>query len=170
MTKEEILGKYVEAKNTPSDINEHMETLLNYANKCNHVTEFGVRGVVSTWAFLASNADKVISYDIFDVAVPVIEKFTFICADDLQVEIEQTDMLFIDTLHFYDQLKAELNLHHSKVNKYIAMHDTEIYKDNGEFGKGGLMLAIREFLAEHREFSMEFQTPINNGLTILRRI
>ena len=38
--------------NTPSDINEHMPTLYQFACTCSHITEMGVREVVSTWAFL----------------------------------------------------------------------------------------------------------------------
>ena len=37
-----------------SDINEHIPVLTEYANSCEHVTEFGTRTGVSTWAWLAS--------------------------------------------------------------------------------------------------------------------
>ena len=30
-------------KSTPSDINEHLPTLLRYAQECDHITEMGVR-------------------------------------------------------------------------------------------------------------------------------
>ena len=35
-----------------SDINEHLPTLYEYACKCKHITEMGVRTGVSTTAFL----------------------------------------------------------------------------------------------------------------------
>ena len=34
----------------PSDINEHLPTLFNYATKCEIILECGVRGCVSSWA------------------------------------------------------------------------------------------------------------------------
>ena len=48
----------------PSDINQHLPTLKRYSDQCEVVVEMGVRNVVSTWAFLASNAREIISYDI----------------------------------------------------------------------------------------------------------
>ena len=34
---------------TPSDINEHLPTIIKYGQECDHITEMGVRGIVSTW-------------------------------------------------------------------------------------------------------------------------
>ena len=48
-----IEEKYRLACQTPSDIFEHLPTLRRYAEQCETVTELGVRGIVSTWAFLA---------------------------------------------------------------------------------------------------------------------
>ena len=44
--------KFQFLKRKPSDINEHLETLSNYASRCNSIFETGVRGVVSSWALL----------------------------------------------------------------------------------------------------------------------
>ena len=52
----------------PSDINEHVPTILQYGQECNHITEMGVRGILSTWAWLACEPkDKLISYDIHNI-------------------------------------------------------------------------------------------------------
>ena len=69
-----------------------------------------MRGCVSLYSFLSSNAARVIAIDIFDVRTPTVDKLQFFCADDLKIEIEQTDLLFIDTAHNYIQLKQELSL------------------------------------------------------------
>lgn len=53
-----INQKYIEQMQISSDINEHIETLYNYALQANHITEMGVRFVSSTWAFLNSNSKK----------------------------------------------------------------------------------------------------------------
>lgn len=169
-TPKEIEAKYQEFCNTPSDINQHLPKLREYYDQCESITEFGVRTCCSLLAALASSAKKVIAYDILDVWVPKVEKLTFICADDLKVEIEETDFLFIDTMHSYKQLKAELTLHAAKVNKWIGMHDTTIYKLHSEDGSApGLMQAIMEFLAECPEWELTYMSVENNGLTVLSR-
>ncbi len=169
LTKEQIHEKYLIAANTPSDINQHLPTLLKYANLCEHITEMGVRGVVSTWAFLESSASKVIAIDILNVAVPEVRKLTFICADDLQIEIEPTDMLFVDTRHCYVQCIQELNLHAKNVRKFIAFHDTNIFGEHGDDGGKGLNYAINEFMKNNSQWSLEFVATNNNGLTIIKR-
>ena len=57
-------SKYKNACEEVSDINEHIPTLKRYADLCEHVTEFGVRSAVSTWAWVASNAKTIRCYDI----------------------------------------------------------------------------------------------------------
>lgn len=166
MTIEE---KYQELCATPSDINIHLPTLREYADKCEHVTEFGVRGCVSLHAFLASKANKVVAYDIANVAVPDCPKLTFINADVLEVDIEPTDMLHIDTLHTFAQLHLELFWHADLVKKFIAMHDTTIFGEKGEDGEPGLNLAIKDFLTDNPEWSEIHRSEANNGLTILAR-
>ena len=52
--------------NTPSDINEHISTLIKYGSECEHITEMGVRWVVSTWAFLGAAPKVLKSYDMQD--------------------------------------------------------------------------------------------------------
>ena len=62
--------------------------------------------------------------------------------------------------HYYKQLKAELELHHSKVEKYIILHDTESCKM--ELGQ-----AILEFLKKNEEWTIIEHFSNNNGLTVL---
>jgi len=119
---------------TPSDINEHLPVLKEYYDKCEHVTEIGVRGAISLSAALASNAKKIVAIDIMNVAVPESDKLTFICASSLEIEIESTDALMIDSYHTYSQLKAELNMHSKNVRKWILMHDLQIFGLNGKDG------------------------------------
>lgn len=168
MTIEE---RYQELCRTPNDINEHLPVLREYADRCDHVTEFGVRGCVSLHAFLASKAKKVVAYDVANVAVPDCPKLTFINADVLTVEIEPTDMLFIDTLHQFFQLERELWKHARKVLEYLAFHDTEIFGEISEDGSTpGLNHAIKLFVERNREWRECYRSTANNGLTILERI
>ena len=95
-----------------SDINELLPILKEYASKVDRVTEFGVRTGCSTVAFLNSSAKQVVSYDIDDCEVAhylktlAPDRFTFIREDTSKIfNIAETDMLFIDTLHTYEQVK-----------------------------------------------------------------
>lgn len=175
--------------NTPSDINEHLPVLYAAAKKCDHITEFGIRAVVSTWAFLAAKPKKIISYDInmhpnINGAMQIAEheniSFIFNKEDTRKANIEQTDLLFIDTLHTYNQLTIELNKHYSFVNKYIILHDTTTYGEKDEEDsyhlekintaeKHGLKVAILEFLENHPEWKTKYTFTNNNGLTVLER-
>ena len=56
--------EYRIARDTPSDINEHIEILKSLADEVNHVTEMGTRTGVSTRAFLASDV-TLRAYDLF---------------------------------------------------------------------------------------------------------
>lgn len=169
MTEQEIETKYQELCATPSDIFIHLPILRHYADRCAHITECGVRGCVSLFAFLSSSASRVVAIDILDVWTPDISKLTFICADDTAIEIENTDFLFIDTVHCANHLRKELNLHAGKVGKYLGFHDVGIFGEHGDDGGLGLMYAINEFLSAHPEWRSVYFTTDNNGLMILER-
>ena len=159
-----------------SDINEHLCTLRDLANQCESVTEFGMREGNSTIAFLASTTKKVISYDIQDyqfgheLGVSFPGRFTFICQDTAKkFNIAPTDMLFIDTLHTYDQVKQEL-LKACQVRKFIAFHDTVLFGKDGEQGQEGINRAIEEFMADNKEWEIMADYKNNNGLLVLKHV
>jgi hypothetical protein len=190
---EKILEKYNQHKSTYSDINEHLETLYNLGKECSHITEMGVRWVSSTWPLVYSNPKKMISYDI--LKNPNITEVINLCneysinysfeeKDVLQLEIEPTELLFIDTLHTYNQLIKELEIHSNKVSKYIVLHDTEHFGRTDEdvyqhasnviketpSTKTGLMTAVEDFLSTELGQSWELFRVYknNNGLTVLK--
>jgi hypothetical protein len=165
-------------EHTP-DICEHLDTLTEYAKKCDHITEFGFRFGASFCALLLGAPKKLITYDIhipkaamglFQDLKPSTE-MEFHEKSTLEVEIEETDLLFIDTLHTYEQLRKELEMHGHKTRKYLAFHDTVTFGRKGEDGKThGLMDAIEEFLDANPHWAVEKHYENNNGLTILKRI
>lgn len=193
---EKIIQKFESKKNEYSDIHEHLETLRRYALECDRICEMGVRAIVSTWAFLASNPKKMISIDYynpenFGSSIKEVElicdeyniSFKFILANTLEVEIDECDLLFIDTWHDYKQLKMELHRHHTKVTKYIILHDTnsfafknepfyETYDSEREITNlpQGLIPAIDEFLCKNPQWYVYERFSNNNGLTILKKI
>ena len=179
------------------DINEHLPTLRKYASQCEHVTEMGTRFAISTFALIMGKPKKFISIDmnyhffkpheaeIVSFAEACGTPFQFVEADVLKIDIEQTDMLFIDTLHTYNQLSKELRKHEKSVNKWIVLHDTitfgqrdEDFYLNGEISeeikhdsisKRGLYNALIDFLAENNNWKIKEHFTNNNGLTIIER-
>jgi hypothetical protein len=169
-----------------SDINEHLVTIERYAKDCESAVELGVREMVSTWALISGLRKKCGKLLCVDIAYPSQNanpnlndaikyakdecvNLEFILESSLNINILEIDLLFIDTLHYYDQLIQELNLHGNKVKKYIIMHDTEICGLNGHENKRGLLEAINEFLANNPHWKIIEQFKNNNGLTILGR-
>jgi hypothetical protein len=141
-----------------SDINRHLPTIYRHARQCESIAEFGVRGIVSTWALLRGllengrSSKELVCVDI--EAVPELENvrniardqgitLTFHRQDSAICSIPEVDLLFIDTWHVYGHLKRELNNHHGKVRKYILMHDTETDGLVGESVRNGWDLAAQ---------------------------
>jgi hypothetical protein len=143
-----IQQKYDYLCNSPSDINEHLPTLFQYATECESILELGVRGCVSSWALVYGllnnnrNTKKIILNDIIQCDINELLyhstclgiDITYEWKNDLELELKQNvDLTFIDTWHIYGQLKRELEKYGSVTNKYIIMHDTtvdEIYGEN----------------------------------------
>jgi hypothetical protein len=140
-----IEEKYIFNCKNPSDINEHLPTLKKYADECSHITECGVRFVVSSYAFALSlkgkENNKLVQADIKKYA----QNFTFEkeCVNenvnmvfyeqsDLECPLEKTELLFIDTWHIYGHLKRELARWNTYVIKYIILHDTTTDAIHGE--------------------------------------
>lgn len=181
----ELLKKIYENRCfVPSDINEHLPTLRRYAEMCDHITEMGVREANSTFGFLMGKPKKMISIDILPIeafgneesAIKKIAEgngtdFEFILANSLEIEIGETDLLFLDTDHTYEQVKKELQLHGNKSKKFIIFHDTTTFARGG-FGndKIGIWMAIEEFLDDNPFWVIHEKYEHNNGLTILKRI
>ena len=193
---------------TPCDINEHLPVLFQYAKECESVLETGVSSCVSSWAFLhgllnnGKPAKTFLMNDIndctehikglLDLAICIPEvKVTYDWKNNLDLDVSgQTyDMVFIDTLHVYGQLKRELDKFSSVANKFIVMHDTTVDKTDGEAIRMnmnvdhlskttgfsveeltcGLGNAISEFLETNDEWYVVSELTNNNGLTVLGR-
>lgn len=168
---------YENACKIPSDINFHLPNLFDLSLECDHITELGVRNMNSSWAFLnalRTRGGKLVSVDIVSpqgINTDVVTKncknenvdFQFILGDSLKVELEPTDMLFIDTIHERQHLEKELELHAGKSKKYIAFHDVESCKEE-------LMPVIERFLMNHKEWKKLFTLHFNNGLLVIKHV
>ena len=196
---QDLEKKVNEIYRIPSDINKHIPAIIKLAQECDHITEMGVRKGVSTWAWLAgAPKDGLFSYDLYnpkywtgeldvikdieDTAEAYGIKFKFTEADVCEIEIEETDLLFIDTWHVYDQLKEELRIHANKARKYICFHDTTSFAHHAESNSSdhkwvgkltedkGLWDAVTEFLDENSDtWELQKRYEHNNGFTIIKR-
>lgn len=198
----ELLQTYEWHCKTPSDINEHIPILREMSYECSSVAEIGVRSLVSTWGILqglSENENTKKSYLGIDVEKPPDEKlkkakrlsrehgieFTFWHVNDMHIQLEPTDMLFIDSLHTYCHLTYELETFSRNIGKYICLHDTSDPWGNqnditytGDYSeypaaydrtKAGLWPAVVDFLKKHPEWSLFKQLTSNHGFTILKR-
>lgn len=142
-----VKNKYTHLSNIPSDINEHLPTLYNYAIKCESIIELGVRGCVSSWAFtygllnnnkptkelFLNDIEKCDIDELLNSSKDLNIKINYEWINDLKLEINQNyDLTFIDTWHVYGQLKRELEKYSKITNKYIIMHDTTVDEIFGE--------------------------------------
>ncbi len=185
-----------------SDIYEHLPTLRELARECSSAIEIGVRDIVSTWGILqglSETQEKTRSYLGIDLAFPPASKlslakrlsqgneiqFEFWPANDMEIDIPETDLLFIDSLHTYCHMTYELEKFSHKVTKIICMHDTsdpwgnaDDSSYNGDYSeyppyidrtKKGLWPAVVDFLSRHPEWTLQERKTNNHGFTILRR-
>lgn len=146
----DMLDTQLEIKSRiPSDINEHLYILHNYAKECSKIVECGVYNPCSSYAFANAIKDK--SENSLTMIDPFVsremEGFLEICKQtkvnaqfvnksDLEVEPTECELLFIDSWHVYAQLKRELALWHPYVKKYMLLHDTTIDEWYGESVRG----------------------------------
>lgn len=165
---------YEQARTSPSDFNEHVPRLRELATGCDHVVEFGKRRGVSSVAILAGQPKRFTSYDTkTDSQVSGLKnhmgscEFRFVQGDSLQVDIEECDLLFLDTIGTGQRLYDELKRHSPRCRKRICFHDTEVYGLNGEGGGPGMLAGMRRFLQEHLEWSVMEHHTNNHGFTIL---
>lgn len=178
MTASSLEAAFSTALQTRSDIVDHLPMLHKLATLVDSVTEFGVRGGVSTLAFLRAKPRRWTGYDVVrSEAVDRLEQFArdagvqfaFHQMDILALErIESTDLLMIDSLHTRDQVAHELSFAPA-VTKYIVLHDTETFGMTGERGKPGIWSAVSEFLRRHAEWSLQWHDARCHGLTVLER-
>lgn len=186
-----------------SDIFQHIPVLKDLSKQCESAIEIGIRDMVSTWGILqglTENSSSRRSYLGIDLVYPPEKnltlakrlsaangiQFDFWAANDMTIDIPESDLLFIDSLHTYCHLTYELETFCHKIKKYIAMHDTSepwgTEDDDHYFGdyseypahydrtKKGLWAAVEDFLAKHPEWILHERRFNCHGFTILRRV
>lgn len=154
------------------DSPNRFNTYIRYANQVNSIVEFGVYTGLSTTAFLSGFPKKLRSYDITDKYLTILDElnhfasinnidFKFQIGNSLEIEIEETDLLFIDTVHKKFHTLGELQRHSSKAKKYIILHDTRAWP--------GVFEAAFEFLVNDHNWHIVEHCNKDSGLLVLKR-
>jgi hypothetical protein len=166
---------YEVARTNPSDFHEHVVTIKELADKCEVVSEVAMWGKPSLVALCASNAKAVHSYSPIEKGE--WHKLKELENDRLQTrkldpsqEVEPTDLLFVDTHHTAQTVFDQLNANKDAVRKYMAVHTTETFGEKGDDGSPGVLVGIRKFVHENREWTVIRHDRNNHGLIVLSRL
>jgi len=204
--------RYLRAASERSDIFEHVERLRRLADECTHVTQLGGHGAGgAAWAFLRglARADNwppdgakkkwVCVAHEWDGRVAEVFRTAQACGiahelrlgHDLDMELESTDLLFVDDWHAEGHVRRQLMRHHARVRRWIVLHDTTIdgmRSESVRLGEDiaervrtsgyslhevvtGIWPAIEKFLAAHpHHWALAERLLHCNGLAILQRI
>jgi hypothetical protein len=174
-----ITEAYEQKCSENSDISLFLPLLKEYGSGSDHITEMGVRKLASTWAFLAAKPNKLVSidwdkepYQVCRESLALAKKFAdedgiefeFIASDSLNVEIEPTDLLFIDTWHTGEQLLLELILHSDNVSDLIIAHDTSANLFPG------MIEAMQYFMAYNPQWEVIDHIVTEPGMSVMKRV
>lgn len=125
-----------------SAMSAHLPRLRALAEGCALAVEFGVKRGGSSAALLLGAA-RVISYDIVAtreakaLAEAAGGRWSYRLSDSRTAPIEPCDLLFVDSLHTYAQVAAELDRHADAVRRWLVFHDTITFGSVGADGESG---------------------------------
>jgi len=168
------------AMKRPAFINQHLATLRTFASKSDSVLEI-TAGRDGTIGLIAGSKKHLKSYtrqlDILTthimpregevVIIPQITEGKSNVPDKLDMKY---DMLFIDDNHTRTGISDYLNKYSGDINKYILIHDTEVYGMKGVDGKEGVTYSIADFLNENPEWFIQEYFLHQHGLIVLSRV
>lgn len=171
----------------------HLPYLRALATGLALAVEFGVKRGASSAALLCG-ADNVVSFDVVEtnearqLEAIAGNRWNYVIHDSVSATVPECDLLFIDSLHDYEQCRAELFAHGNKSRKLIALHDTQTFWEAGAQGESGnkkwnyvrgagsvprgnygIGQAILEFMADNWHWHVYASHPESHGLLVLRR-
>lgn len=170
-------GIFDQVKALPRDLDKHMPMLLEIAQGCQHITEFSKRREsLITWA--RARPKRLVSHNLeagdkdARMAVALVQQEGTNCLIDTRqstecADIEDTDLLWIDTVHHADRLRGELQKFGHRSKHYIIVRGTGSFGVNAEGGGPGLFEAMREFVHENPQWFVMLHATNQYGLTVL---
>lgn len=109
--EKDLEENYQRVKNTPSDINEHIETFYRYGKECSSIIECGIRTCVSTYGFMkglyenGQESKLLIGLDLSDhpnirqamnISQPLGIDHRFHTGDDLDFPLKSGDKGYVE--------------------------------------------------------------------------
>lgn len=120
----------------------HLPRLRALAEGCQIAVEFGVKRGASAVALLLG-AEWVISVDLVETPeARALERLTDVhweyrIADSRTTPIPSCDLLFLDSLHTYAQVRDELAAHARYVKHWLVFHDVTTFGEVAALGETG---------------------------------
>jgi hypothetical protein len=138
---QEIESLYRQHCSAGTAISPHLPRLRELAEGLDTVVEFGVKRGASTTALLLG-AKRVVSFDVVETpqarALQAVagDRWDYRLEDSRNASIPECQMMFIDSLHTFDQVDAECQ-HADKASQYIVFHDVSTFGEVGAMGETG---------------------------------
>jgi len=173
-TSYDLLQKHAEQ-------NKQIYTLLRFACRCEHASALTMNTYDSAIVFLSSKIPTSRIYNITDISESVTAMFTDLSKDlDFKIlkatdEIENTDLLYIDTPAEGNFRASELTRHANKVSKYILLPNTvkngltpsPTIKLADDQKPIGLNFGINHFLQTNDNWFILEHDDVDPGMTVL---
>ena len=178
-------------RSIPRDLDKHLPALRALAGQCGHVTEITKRRE-SLVGLMAGRPHTAISWlmekdPLQDRLRDVVrgnerngtghERGTHVLTihelqgtETAHIRIEPTELLFIDSRHHADRLRAELEPNIDQVSRFLVIRGTGHCGEKAEDGQGpGLFHGIRWLMQSRPEWRIIYHTNDEYGLTVLSR-
>lgn len=136
------------------------------------ITEFGPFQGCSTAAWISLRPKKFVTVDRgVSLDIPVFQQaaeevgvsFKFVIGNDIEIDIEPCELLFIDTMHTEDHTFNELLRHADKISKYLVFHD--VNPNRFDTLKG-----INKWWVNHLEWQLKYQDFEDCGFMVLEKL
>lgn len=166
---------------TSGPLSKHCPKIYEIAKKCHHITELAIKTDEVAISILATKPSKFHIYrenkapleeikKKIEKIVPKNTELKLYLGQSLDLQIELTDMLVINTFHAATRLKTELLKHAGNVNRYIVFPSIYAFAKRGEDGSvPGPVDAILDFIKENPEWSICYKTKRSSGIIIIER-
>lgn len=170
----------------------HLCRLWDLAKGLDLAVEFGVKRGASSSALLLG-ARRVMSFDVVATAeakalkTAAGDRWDYRIEDSRTAAVPDCDLLFIDSLHTFAQMRAELFAHGNKALRYIVCHDVGTFGEVDAVGETGAQAwkyvqgqsvplnvcgirpAIDEFQIENPHWRVAARYVDSHGLLVLKR-
>ena len=163
-------------KNSVSDINEHVETIFNITKGCKTAVSLQIGKGDAAFSLLLGcqlhiSVDPNPAQDTINFLNEYFGKKSIVIRQNTceSIDVENFDVLMVDSHHTASNVEKELKAHAHKVNKFIIFHDTFLYGEVGDDGGEGIKKPIYEFLSNNQEWKIIHEANNNNGLIILAK-